>query len=131
MRSLLVAVALAAACGSDPPNTNPQDGPPAGWADGHATIPELVDAARSYGWTYLGITDHSQSAFYAGGLRPDDVARQHDEIDTLNATLTGFRILKGIEADVLANGHLDYDDDTLDRADALFSGPAPAMVDMF
>jgi DNA polymerase (family X) len=87
------------------------------YSDGHATIPELVDAARSYGWSYLGITDHSQSAFYAGGLRRDDVMRQHDEIDALNATVTDFRILKGIEADVLVNGHLDYDDDTLDRFD--------------
>jgi len=87
------------------------------YSDGHATIAELADAARSYGWTYIGISDHSQSAFYAGGMRADDVARQHDEIDALNATLTGFRVLKGIEADILANGHLDYDDDTLDRFD--------------
>ena len=87
------------------------------YSDGHATIPELVAAARAYGWSYLGISDHSQSAFYAGGLRPDDVARQHDEIDALNATMSDFRILKGIEADILANGHLDYDDETLDRFD--------------
>ena len=87
------------------------------YSDGHATIPELVAAARAYGWSYLGISDHSQSAFYAGGLRPDDVARQHDEIDALNATMSDFQILKGIEADILANGHLDYDDETLDRFD--------------
>ena len=87
------------------------------YSDGHATIPELVEAARTYGWSYLGISDHSQSAFYAGGLRPDDVARQHDEIDALNATLSDFRILKGIEADILATGHLDYDDETLERFD--------------
>ena len=87
------------------------------YSDGHATIPELVEAAKAFGWSYLGISDHSQSAFYAGGLRPDDVARQHDEIDALNATLSGFRILKGIEADILASGQLDYDDDTLDRFD--------------
>jgi DNA polymerase (family 10) len=87
------------------------------YSDGHATIPELVEAAKGYGWSYLGISDHSQSAFYAGGLRPDDVTRQHDEIDALNATLSGFRILKGIEADILASGQLDYDDGTLDRFD--------------
>jgi DNA polymerase (family 10) len=57
------------------------------------------------------------SAFYAGGLSPADVARQHDEIDALNATLNGFRVLKGIEADILVSGDLDYSDDTLDRFD--------------
>jgi DNA polymerase (family X) len=87
------------------------------YSDGHATIADMAEAARARGWTYLGISDHSQSAFYAGGLRPDDVARQHDEIDALNATLTDFRVLKGIEADILGSGQLDYDDATLDRFD--------------
>jgi DNA polymerase (family 10) len=87
------------------------------YSDGHATIAEMAEAAQARGWTYLGISDHSQSAFYAGGLRRDDVARQHDEIDALNASLTGFTILKGIEADILASGELDYGDATLDRFD--------------
>ena len=87
------------------------------YSDGGATIADMAQAAKDRRWTYLGITDHSQSAFYAGGLRPDDVARQHDEIDALNATLTDFRILKGIEADILNTGHLDYDDATLERFD--------------
>ena len=87
------------------------------YSDGGATIAEMADAARKRGWGYIGITDHSQSAFYAGGLRPDDIARQHDEIDAINATFTDFTILKGIEADILPSGHLDYDDDTLDRFD--------------
>jgi DNA polymerase (family 10) len=87
------------------------------YSDGHATIPELVAAARAHGWSYIGLSDHSQSAFYAGGMSRDAVARQHDEIDALNATTPDVRILKGIEADILANGHLDYDDDTLDRFD--------------
>jgi len=87
------------------------------YSDGHATIADMAEAARARGWTYLGISDHSQSAFYAGGLRPDDVARQHDEIDALNATLTDFTVLKGIEADILGSGQLDYDDATLDRFD--------------
>jgi DNA polymerase (family X) len=87
------------------------------YSDGTATIAEMAEAARARGWSYIGITDHSQSAFYAGGLRPDDVARQHDEIDELNASLVGFTILKGIEADILASGQLDYADATLDRFD--------------
>ena len=87
------------------------------YSDGGATIAEMAQAAKDRGWTYIGITDHSQSAFYAGGLRPDDIARQHDEIDALNATMTDFTVLKGIEADILVSGQLDYDDDTLDRFD--------------
>ena len=87
------------------------------YSDGHTTIAELVAAGRARGWSYIGITDHSMSAFYAGGLSPADVARQHDEIDALNATLTDFRILKGIEADILVSGDLDYPDETLDRFD--------------
>lgn len=87
------------------------------YSDGVVTIAEMAAAAKERGWSYLGITDHSQSAFYAGGLKPDDVARQHDEIDALNAGNLGIRILKGIEADILVNGHLDYDDATLERFD--------------
>ncbi|HUQ82250.1 MAG TPA: PHP domain-containing protein, partial [Gemmatimonadaceae bacterium] len=87
------------------------------YSDGVVTIAEMAAAAKERGWSYLGITDHSQSAFYAGGLKPDDVARQHDEIDALNASGIGIRILKGIEADVLVTGHLDYDDATLERFD--------------
>ena len=89
------------------------------YSDGAATIAEMADAARARGWRYLGITDHSQSASYAGGLTPDAVRRQHDEIDAVNARLASeradFRVLKGIEADILPCGRVDYDTDTLDR----------------
>ena len=77
----------------------------------------MAEAARVRGWDYIGITDHSQAAFYAGGLTHDRVLQQHEEIDALNATSPGVRILKGIEADILANGALDYDADLLDRFD--------------
>ena len=88
------------------------------WSDGKATVAEMADAARARGWSYLGITDHSQAAFYAGGLSADQVAMQHDEIEALNAAVTdGFRILKGVEADILADGTVDYDDALLDRFD--------------
>jgi DNA polymerase (family 10) len=90
------------------------------YSDGTATIAEMADAARERGWRYLGITDHSQSASYAGGLSPDAVRRQHDEIDALNAAFAaddGFRVLKGIEADILPCGRVDYDAATLDRFD--------------
>jgi DNA polymerase (family 10) len=87
------------------------------WSDGKATIAEMADAARARGWSYIGITDHSQAAFYAGGLAPAQVVAQHDEIDALNATYTDFRILKGVEADILADGSLDYDAALLGRFD--------------
>jgi DNA polymerase (family 10) len=87
------------------------------YSDGAATLEEMANAAKELGWSYIGISDHSESAFYAGGLKRDKVARQHDEIDRLNARMVDFRILKGIEADILADGRLDYDSDFLDRFD--------------
>jgi DNA polymerase (family 10) len=85
------------------------------YSDGTNTIEQLAVACRAAGYAYVGITDHSQSAAYAGGLRPDDLVRQWDEIDALNGTLEGIRILKGIEADILQDGALDYTDDVLAR----------------
>jgi DNA polymerase (family X) len=87
------------------------------WSDGKATIGEMADAARERGWSYIGITDHSQAAFYASGLSRDRVLEQHDEIDALNAQRTDVRILKGVECDILADGTLDYGDALLDRFD--------------
>jgi DNA polymerase (family 10) len=87
------------------------------WSDGSASIEEMAEAARARGWKYIGITDHSQAAFYAGGLKRDEILRQHEEIDELNSRRKGFRILKGIECDILPGGELDYNDDTLDLFD--------------
>jgi DNA polymerase (family X) len=87
------------------------------WSDGKATIAQMADAARERGWSYLGITDHSQAAFYASGLSRERVLAQHDEIDALNASRGDVRVLKGVEADILADGTLDYGDDLLDRFD--------------
>ncbi|MEP7064968.1 MAG: DNA polymerase/3'-5' exonuclease PolX [Gemmatimonadota bacterium] len=87
------------------------------YSDGKATIAEMAGAARALGWAYIGITDHSQSAFYAGGLKPDQVRAQHEEIDRLNAGNIGVLVLKGVEADILADGQIDYDPELLDRFD--------------
>lgn len=87
------------------------------YSDGTTSILALALAARGRGWSYLGVSDHSQSAIYAGGLDRDAVLRQHDEIDRLNGQLGSFRILKGIEADILADGTIDYPPDLLDRFD--------------
>lgn len=87
------------------------------YSDGSNSVEELAIACREAGYEYVGITDHSQAAAYAGGLKPDDVARQCDEIDAVNATGIGIRVLKGIEADILQDGRLDFPDAVLARLD--------------
>jgi DNA polymerase (family X) len=106
------------------------------YSDGKASIAEMAHAAQARGWRYLGITDHSQAAFYAGGLSRDQVRQQHGEIDELNSRLGDFRVLKGIEADILADGQLDYCDDLLDAFDFVigsihsrFGMPGPEMTE--
>ena len=87
------------------------------YSDGGSTIEDMAAAARTLGWSYLGISDHSQAAFYAAGVSRERMLEQHDEIDALNATLRDFRILKGVEADILQDGRIDYDEELLDRFD--------------
>ncbi len=86
-------------------------------SDGSNSVEELARACRDAGYQWMGITDHSKAAAYAGGLSADDLLRQADEIDAVNARRLGIRILKGIEADILGNGELDYDDEVLGRLD--------------
>ncbi|MBP8696288.1 MAG: DNA polymerase/3'-5' exonuclease PolX, partial [Syntrophobacterales bacterium] len=86
-------------------------------SDGASTLEALVAAAKRMGLEYIGITDHSESAFYAGGLTPEDVRKQHRAIDALNRRDPAFRIFKGIEADILPDGRLDYDEATLGSFD--------------
>ena len=78
------------------------------YSDGTVTIAEWATAAKGAGYEWIGITDHSQSAAYAGGLKAEDVAKQHGEIDAANAQVPEVRVLKGVEADILADGSLDY-----------------------
>ena len=87
------------------------------YSDGAATLEQMATAAQERGWDYIGISDHSESAFYAGGMKRDKLLRQSEEIDWLNARMKGFRILRGIEADILADGRLDYDAAILDSFD--------------
>ena len=87
------------------------------YSDGSNSAEELAVACRDAGYEYVGITDHSQAAAYAGGLKPDDLARQADEIDEVNARLEGIRVLKGVEADILQDGRIDFDDSVLARLD--------------
>ena len=87
------------------------------YSDGVASLEEMALAVRERGYAYLGMADHSRSAFYASGLQEEAVRRQHDEIDALNERLDDFRIFKGIESDILADGSLDYDDPLLESFD--------------
>ena len=87
------------------------------YSDGTNTLPELVDWCREHGYEYLGICDHSVSAGYAGGLKIEDIEKQHDEIDRLNEQFDDFTLFKGIESDILWDGSLDYSDDVLGKFD--------------
>lgn len=90
------------------------------YSDGTTTVAEWADACRAAGYQWMGITDHSESSAYSGGLRAEHVTRQHAEIDAVNARVGGggeFVVLKGVEADILADGSLDYGAAVLDRFD--------------
>ena len=84
------------------------------WSDGAATLEQMAKAARTLGFRYLTVTDHSQTASYAGGLTVENLERQWEEIDSLNEELgPDFRLLRGIETDILQDGRLDYPEDVL------------------
>ncbi len=92
------------------------------YSDGADTLREMAEAARAMGLSYFGICDHSQSLAIAGGLSPESVARQHEEIRFLNEEFASddgspFRIFSGIESDILKDGSLDYEDEVLETFD--------------
>jgi len=83
------------------------------YSDGSATLEQMVGATRTLGYRYIGISDHSQSAFYANGLKEDRIRAQHAEIAAVQKKFPDVRIFKGIEADILADGAMDYSDEVL------------------
>ncbi|MCS7018465.1 MAG: PHP domain-containing protein [Cytophagales bacterium] len=83
------------------------------YSDGKHTLLQMAEATRNMGYEYLGIADHSVSAYYANGLSVERLQRQHAEIEQLNQQLAPFKILKGIESDILADGSLDYPEEIL------------------
>ena len=87
------------------------------WSDGAASLAQMAQAARALGYQYLGIADHSQSLTVANGLTPKRVRDQQKEIDAFNAKHKGFRLFKGTEVDILADGSLDFDDKVLESFD--------------
>lgn len=88
------------------------------WSDGKHTIEEMAREAEARGATFLTITDHSRTAHYAGGLDADGLRRQWDEIARVQETV-GIRILRGTEADILADGALDFPDAILEQLDVI------------
>lgn len=83
------------------------------YSDGKHSLEQMATYCKELGYEYLGICDHSKSAFYANGLDENRVKDQHEEIERLNEKLSPFKIFKGIESDILYDGQLDYADDVL------------------
>ena len=91
------------------------------YSDGSNTIAQMASVSQQSGYSYLVITDHSQAAFYANGLKWDKIIQQQQEIDKLNKDNVDFTILKGIECDILSNGDLDYNDEILSTFDVIIA----------
>jgi DNA polymerase (family 10) len=87
------------------------------WSDGRASVIEMGRAARERGYEYLAICDHTPAVGAVQGLSPDDVRRQGEEITAANEELAPFRLLRGIECDILPDGRLDLPDDVLAQLD--------------
>lgn len=98
------------------------------YSDGKASLKEMAIHCKEQGFEYLGISDHSQTAAYAGGLTPNIVRRQQEEIDRLNEELAPFKIFKGIESDILPNGDLDYPAEILDSFDFVIASVHSALT---
>lgn len=87
-------------------------------SDGKSSLEEMASRAAELGWQYLGIADHSRTAAYAGGLSIEALLAQAEEIDRLNRSgAAGVRLFSGTEADILADGSLDFPDEALAQLD--------------
>lgn len=91
------------------------------WSDGSNSLEEMAKACIAKGYEYLVISDHSQSAFYANGLKPDRIREQQAQIDELNRKLAPFTIFKSVECDILNDGALDYTDEILASFDLVIA----------
>jgi len=87
------------------------------YSDGGNTIEEMAEAAKKKGYSYIAITDHSQSLKVAGGLSIADLKKKKQEIDKINSRLKGFRVLYGTEVDIDSEGKIDYKDGILKEFD--------------
>jgi len=89
------------------------------WSDGTASVQAMAEKARAMGLSYMGLSDHSQAASYANGLDAARLSEQWKEVDRLNKKWKDFRILKGLECDILADGSLDLAPEVLEKLDFL------------
>lgn len=89
------------------------------WSDGSESIEDLAKIAQSMGYEYFAVADHSKSLKVAGGLDEDELMLQVKEIRKINRRMKDFRILAGIEVDILGNGELDLDDSVLKKMDVV------------
>lgn len=87
------------------------------FSDGRNSVAEMLTAAHSRGWEYVGISDHSPTAFYAGGLSEERLKQQHAEIAREEKNFAPMRVFRGTEADILQNGTMDYGAKVLSKLD--------------
>lgn len=98
------------------------------YSDGSNSIAQMASVSQQSGFSYLVMTDHSQAAFYANGLKWDRIIQQQKEIDKLNAGNKDFTILKGIECDILSNGDLDYNHEILSSFDVIIASVHSVLI---
>jgi DNA polymerase (family 10) len=87
------------------------------WSDGRNSVQEMLTAAHSRGWEYLGLSDHSRAAYYAGGLTEEQLEGQHAEIARHEKSVAPMRVFRGTEADILPDGTMDYGPKVLAKFD--------------
>ena len=87
------------------------------YSDGKDSLEDMIAAASKMGVQYVGVSEHSQTAFYAHGLKEKDIVKQHKELDQIQKKFPKLKIFKGIESDILPDGSLDYPDKVLKKFD--------------
>lgn len=91
------------------------------YSDGNNTVEELALHCQKLGYEYLVVSDHSKSAFYANGLSVERILQQQEEIDSVQQKMSNFKIFKSIECDILYDGQLDYEEETLKTFDLVIA----------
>jgi DNA polymerase (family 10) len=89
------------------------------WSDGHASIEVMARAAKSMGYRYISLNDHTHSLGIAHGLDVERLEAQREEIEEVNKRVKGFTVLAGTEVDILSDGSLDFPDGVLERLDVV------------
>ncbi len=96
-------------------------------SDGRNTIEQMAEAAKARGYEFLGITDHSKTSVLANGLTAERLMKHAAEIRRISAKMRGISLLAGCEVDILADGHLDFEDSVLKELDFVVASPHVAL----